>query len=439
MSNVHDNDVLDLELLDPSKDFSFPLYTDPAADPDFEDGRLRYQYEVLPGSVPIYHKEDTDSTLSVQRLLWADGWLDKDQKPSKEATLVVLKFVFLSTPSSESETKLQSVTAALRFLDPRGDDPEVVAWAPFHETERFNRVVAHHETANKTGQAIDVGYEGSKVTLEHSSEGSVSWDRTCFDEARVVHTFNDKGRPNGVKWWLKQNHLQNQGITPEFWAAILVSRASSSPYTVRFTMTGRTHTFRDFKLTAKEAIGLRKDGSKFPVTPNPGQATWCNLEGNDIIKCVDLGHLGKLVDPKSSTKLNVNWGPKYQLGAGEAPESEPQENQGLVDANKEETAEELRTDSSRHHHFGAGSDRGGEAPSRQAAPRGAPAPTPCADVARFTSLEARMAHLEARVTAQDTTILQLQQAQLDKDVQLFWLNQDLARIQSTIRSWTNPA
>ncbi|KAI1461260.1 hypothetical protein F4805DRAFT_415278 [Annulohypoxylon moriforme] len=294
-------------------DFEFDLLIDPTANPAYKESQVRTHYEVSDESVPIFEGEKSDCRVTVERLLWVDGWRDgKDQEKPKHMTLVVLKFNFLSKARGNNATKLDWVDASLRFLDTdqtRHQDPEVVAWAPC-DPEKWNFSSAKRKSTTKTGGSLSAGYQGVNASIDRSKENEIQWDQVCFDEGRTELIYSKKtGRPNGVLWFLRQNPLQNHGVLPQFWTAFLISRQSSKEYNVKFDIESGSGSFDNAKSAMANFLRIPRDGSTFIITPQPGKVAICNLEGKDIEKSVDLEHLGRLVDPEKSTKLNLKWTP----------------------------------------------------------------------------------------------------------------------------------
>ncbi|GAP85243.1 putative peptidase S8 subtilisin kexin sedolisin [Rosellinia necatrix] len=418
MGNVYRDDVVDIdEMYDESDPISLDLYIDPRADPEYKQGQARAQYPVTENGVAIYEKVKSDCRISVQRLIWADGWRDgKHQARPQEMTLVVLKFTFVSTTRSDNATKLAWAEAGLSFWDQdesRAQDPEVVAWAP-REPEQWNLSSAHARKATRTGASVGLGYQGASASVDRGKEREIEWDQECFDEGRTTHMFNPKtGRPNGVNWFLRQNPLQNHGLMPEFWAALLVSRQSSNPYLVRFTLQSGSGVYDASKFSVTEFLGLQKDGSTFSVTPKPGNVTVCNLEGENIIKSVNLQQLGSLVDLNKSTRLNVRWGPQPKnTRLGSIKPGEEGETRGEGEAGEAgETRETPRALDGEVQAITPHRVTGAARSNIASLPTHAP-PVPGVDYSRLVSLEGRVAQAEARLAAQDLVILQLQQAMM---------------------------
>ncbi|KAJ8133072.1 hypothetical protein O1611_g551 [Lasiodiplodia mahajangana] len=443
MDSVYEDDAIDIDSYDASDLIDLDLYADPTADPEYKHGQARTQYEVAEDSVAIFQKVKTDYRVSVQRLLWVDGWRDGEtQELPQQMTLVVLKFIFMSAARTNDE-RLDWAEASLRFWaedEKSGQDPEVVAWAP-RDPEQWNETSAHNKKMTKTGASVSFGYQGAEASTDWSKEGEIEWDQTHFDEGHTTQIFHPKtGRPNGVTWFLRQNPLQNHGILPEFWAAVLISRRSSDPYRVQFTIESSSTRYQNVKNSARQLLGLRPSGSRFSVAPTPGKIGVCNLEGHNILKHVNLQHLGSLVDPKNATRLNVKWGPQpkdakidpIEPGKAEDTREEDQEPVNLsphtpghrmqpLDArinNADMPRVMTGADGSPLLHDAQLSLKRSDMEPQQITSGNSHVTAP-SDISysRLVSLEGRVAQTEARIAALDQIVIQMQQAMIANKVQ----------------------
>jgi hypothetical protein len=329
--DVYDEDCPALDELDASVPLRLDLNTNPNASSVRNQGETR-AYRVTDGGIPLYESGNkTDSFVSVQRLLWVDGWqgsppvdektapIDKKLVPEQHMTLVVLNFIVKSTNPGVT---IGSFLATLTFKDKnrlRSKDPEVQAWAPFHEWERKNASVSQHKTTRKTDVSGKAGYSDYiSVSGERSKEHEISWERTEFDEGWAQVVNNKKGKPNGVRWYVAQNPQQNQGAQPELWTAVLLSRASPDPYLVKFRISVRAGKPSEYKENVKNMLWLPPgDGSAFTANPRPGviDELNCHLDGHEIMnsKAVDLYNLGRLRESPYSSVLAVSWGVQHLL------------------------------------------------------------------------------------------------------------------------------
>ncbi|KAL7928976.1 hypothetical protein V8C35DRAFT_205155 [Trichoderma chlorosporum] len=326
-----------LDQLNPSKPLKFDLYYNRNHEATLYSGEVK-SYGVREKGSAIYDNRKSGYTVSVERLLWVDGYegspLEGESKTSdQEMTLVVLKVVLAS---HNPNLKFSFVKASLRFEDTdykqhRGlNEPQVEAWAPFHSVERWNPLISHEKKTTKLDTGVKVGAYGADLSGGWTTGGEAVWDRTVFDQGRSNAEISpNTGCRNGVTWVLEQNDLENVGVSQEFWAAVLISRASSEPYLVRFQIDTRVGTLEDFKNKTKQFFGFNPNRTK-PFQITPWKNAVCNFEGNDIIKAVDLKNMGRLRGQGNSSRLDVKWGPDYKVRIPTPLQqpSEAQEEQG---------------------------------------------------------------------------------------------------------------
>ncbi|RFU78594.1 hypothetical protein TARUN_3637 [Trichoderma arundinaceum] len=309
-----------LDTLSTTKPLQFDLYYNRNHEATLYSGEVK-SYAVKERGSAIYDNRKSGYTVSVERLLWVDGYEgspvgDESKTSDREMTLVVLKIVLAS---HNPHIKFSFVKASLGFedkdykLDQGLSEPRVEAWAPFHSVERWNPLISHQKKSNKLDAGVKLGYSGADLSGGWGSEGEAAWDRTVFDQGRSNAEISPiTGSRNGVTWVLEQNDLENAGVSQEFWAAVLLSRNTPDPYLVQFRIDTRVGTLEDFKNKTKNFFGLHPSRTK-PFQVTPGKNTVCNFEGNDIIKGVDLKNLGRLRSPENRSRLDVKWGPDYKV------------------------------------------------------------------------------------------------------------------------------
>ncbi|KAK0610021.1 hypothetical protein B0T17DRAFT_125067 [Bombardia bombarda] len=403
---------------DPSNDLELSLYEHMNAPAFVAQGEVK-SYHVKENSAEIYADHASDYSISVQRLLWIDGH-EKTQKYAKDAatgkqvvkevkqesTLVVLKILL---KSREPDQKFRWMKATLSLEDASGgkDHPQVQAWAPLRTEKRWNATVGHHETTNRVEVGLQGGFSGAQISGGASREGSISWDQTCFDEGNSNEELKD-GKRNGVTWFVKQNRLEDQGVTRELWVSALFRRSSQNPYLVNFNMYAQAGRLQEFKSKTMRFFGGKPGTTKpFPVTPGKDV---CNYEGEYIIGCIDRDDLGKLREKELNTSLMVAWGPDYRITS---PLTIGTQEEGT--AGRPEVA-------------AASNRRGSDQPDvqlclnclsgRLAGWYNPNMTSANIDNARLVALEGRVAQTEARVAAQDGLILQLQRELMTKDIQI---------------------
>ncbi|KAK1243111.1 hypothetical protein MKX07_003739 [Trichoderma sp. CBMAI-0711] len=357
---AYDNTIYDDD--DVYQDFCAPLHKLPASVPMVNvdlyinqnapatqsQGSTKSHYTPVPGGAMLFDSGDkSDYQFSVERLAWVDGWQETTEVEGKlvhkqPMTLVVLKF---SLQTFDRDLRVETVKATLQFKDAdqqRGDDPEVQAWAPFHDFEDWNTTESQNKSTANVNATASGGYGGASLSLAWGKGSEISWNRTAFDEGRsILVKSRRKQRPIGVTWSLKQNRLQNMGVSPVFWAAVLVKRSTNSPYLAKFRLDVRTGTVRDAKSRGLELLRIKPgDTSSFTATPNP--CVWdkknCFGEGENIRDSgrIDLLNLGKLL-ATDRTSFVGTWGPRYQRSAPILKEADGSEDAGTAGPKPEPT------------------------------------------------------------------------------------------------------
>ncbi|KAL5085667.1 hypothetical protein Trisim1_010013 [Trichoderma cf. simile WF8] len=431
---MDDIDFYDLDAENQSQSLSFDLYEDLNHEATQRSGALK-TYEVKEGGGAIYDNKESGHCVTAERLLWIDGWGQSNSNgdqmaPPQEMTLVVLKIVLAA---QSPKKKFQYMKASLIFedIERRGvNEPQIQAWAPFHQMEKWNKTVAHHTKSGKKEGSVQVGYSITNASGIWSSEGEVSWEQTSFDEGRSNPIISlNTGNRNGVTWVVKQNDLENAGVAQELWVAVLLSRPTSEPYLARFEIDTRVGTADDFKNKTRRFFGLDPGKTKpFKVTPwsNPV----CFSEGNDIRKCIDINNLDALRCSGRESTLDMKWGPNYQvdgkagegLGSSWATRDIEEEKQAEESPVSSKTlAQTINSNTTPTEKSTATTAAGTMQPQTQ------PSLPPLAvgwcnsgsmvnvDSARLTALEERMARLEARMYEQNSKMIELQEKLLGKE------------------------
>ncbi|KAI0593785.1 hypothetical protein F4775DRAFT_586547 [Biscogniauxia sp. FL1348] len=393
---------------DSSESIDFPLFEHKNPPQVAAQGALK-SYHVQEDGTEIYADQQSDYSVSVQRLLWVDGYERIHRvtrntttgAPTKiemkqEATLVVLKMLLSSL---NPEQKFQYVKATLTLEDSkvgRKNHPEIQAWAPFRTLERWNATVGHRETTKMVEVGAKGGYNASELSAGVSREGKISWDQTHFDEGHSSEMTKD-GKRNGVTWFVKQNRLEDQGVTREIWVSALFSRSSRDPYLVNFNIYAHAGKLEEIAHKSKKFFGFGPGRTKtYSVTP--WKKRICNHEGKHIIECINLDDLGHLREKDLNTSLKVTWGPAYQIPS---PASSGIQAEGAPESRLPELVS------------------GGSNPNM---------PSSNIDYTRLVALEGRVAQTEARIAAQDMTIVQLQRESMAKDVRLVQLEHAIAQL-----------
>ncbi|KAK1750548.1 hypothetical protein QBC47DRAFT_393691 [Echria macrotheca] len=389
-----------------------------------QDGAVRSEYKGGATGRVIYDKDKADYDLTVERLVWIDGWQETtgegdNKQHHQEMTLVVLKFVF---ETKTKDSKVSYALAELRFKsdDEDGKDPEVVAWGPFRRRETWNVSAAQRRVLNKADAGLKAGMGGPDVTVGLAREDETSWERIDFDCGSSKDLFNlkkDNPMPNGVMWKVQSNRLHKQGVTPELRIGVLLKRPVPGPYRVDFRLTAHTGTISKIRdKVSTNILGISGGSSVvWRATPNPGNTDNCYGDGLAIVGAIDINNLGKLiVDTNDGTNLKAEWlnpWDRFKIPTPEAKsetqskveikaESKTSEQEGFVRLAATSTTTAKQTTNVEVPVVPA------TAPHLTA---GGPLVT-AISYDRLLSLEARAAQAEARIAAHDQIIFQLQQA-----------------------------
>lgn len=154
-----------------------------------ESGSLK-SYEVKEGGGAVYARQKSGYAITVERLLWVDGWEettidDENAVHGQEMTLVVLKIVLASNDAKRKFARAE-VTIAFEDSKPGGEnEPTVLAWAPFRTVERWNASQAQHTKSDKKDGHASLGYSGVEVSGGWSRESTISWNQMAFDQGRA--------------------------------------------------------------------------------------------------------------------------------------------------------------------------------------------------------------------------------------------------------------
>ncbi|KAJ6006190.1 hypothetical protein N7451_004134 [Penicillium sp. IBT 35674x] len=373
-----------------------------------EQGGLKSYHASETGGL-LYYSEKPDHHISVDRLLWVNGWEHKKGDTNGQAmTLVVLKGLFTSATKKD---RIKAVYMTLKLEGVGGaKDPIVEAWAPFHTHTQWNESVAQRKSTVTNNASGTLGLNSSSVVVGTSHAHEASWDQTDFDEGQAWQLYADgksKGYPHGIAWKLHQNDLQNHGVTPELRVAVLFAHQSPSgnehtTYKVRFSLKAEISNKERITDGMQSVFGLSPHSTKvFQISPSTKPLV--NREGHDILEHIDLNNLGELRDPQSRTQLNIK-------GVSATPQLPRVLKDGPVIAD-----EAAQSDQDTQ----VNQTRLAELEARMAQWEGSTLPQQFDQPGhvdqvdqpyqtRLVALEARMAQLEARLAVQDSTILQLQ-------------------------------
>lgn len=325
-----EEDYDNIEDYSDNENFEFDLYEELESEEAQRQGGVK-SYDPIPTGSAIYSERKSNYKITVERLLWADGWedADKDEKDKRAMSLIILKMVFAST---DSEGRFRHINATLEFDNKEYEGrtkPEIEAWAPFQHLVRANESEAELKKGSEHSVNAGGNAYGFKLGEQSKFTREISWKQTHFDEGHATAEISKHtGRRNGVNWFVKQNALQNHGVPPELWTAVLISRPTNEPYLVKFRVNVHAGTLQDFTNSIKKWFGLKPGQTKaFLVTPSDKPVV--NYEGKDIAENIDINHLGKLRQKNEVARLVVAWG--FEDGKDKAEEEKTEKK---ADGNK---------------------------------------------------------------------------------------------------------
>jgi hypothetical protein len=287
------------------------------------------------GGLVYYSDEETGFTVSVERLLCVDGWEDSTKKQAM--TLIVLKVMV----ASNSAEKISSVVARLELVDTKKGEkakPDVEAWAPFKNLEKSNETQAQVTTTyNANAQAGGSG-GGATATISAGYEYEISWTQSYFDEGHAYPVMSTiTGRRSGVRWVLKANPQQRQGVPPEMFVGILLKREKQVPYLLKFDIRVKGGLLHDLKRGIEKVLGLGPGCNK-PYLVRPSSTPVTRYEGEYMLQRVHSDKLGDLRAKGDPTNLTLVWKKEMPPGSGnavaeaenEADKNKAQENPTIV-------------------------------------------------------------------------------------------------------------
>jgi hypothetical protein len=278
-----------------------------------EEGVVKSQTAIANGEV-IYNVDSSDHfSILVDRMLVVDGWGDATVPNKQAMTLMVLHY---QLKCSDPDGRFQDVHTLIKFEDSEGTKeedkaaPEMVFWAPFRKTLRYNESEANVSKKTEGGGELGGGFSGAegKATFNRSEE--MSWKKKYFDECWSKETVNKTdGRQSGVEWYMKHNPLQDHGVSNDFSVAILFKRKTQSPFLVsKFEIRVHAGWKQEIKRGVKRAFGFHPDRTK-PIPYQPQvEPRPRSVEGDRLLAMVNPDRLGLLLQPGELVKLTTVWG-----------------------------------------------------------------------------------------------------------------------------------
>ncbi|KAL3602890.1 hypothetical protein FPOAC2_07206 [Fusarium poae] len=317
------------------------------------DGAVRTIFEGNPDESFGLVNETSDYTVTVDRLAWIDGWRittgDGTAKTQENPMSLVVFNIKFFDKRPDSSRGIGGAIAELRFFaeHTKGEHPEVVAWGPFRHQERWNFSTGYVKVATKADLQASAGFAGPQLSGTLGREKELSRTIVAFDEGFSTHLYpqgsktieGQKKKPNGVQWFVKQNHLHEQGVESEMRIAALISRPEQmQTYRVSFRLqahTGAKETARNaVQRLSRQPIG---DQINWRTEPNLDKMRRCFAEGFSIAEAIDSNNLGELIkNPNDSQNLDQEWlKPQSRSELSQALQAEtrtePEEGSGTSD------------------------------------------------------------------------------------------------------------
>ncbi|CAI6338234.1 unnamed protein product [Periconia digitata] len=166
----------------------------------------------------------------IEMILCIHGWEDATHK--QPMTLMVFD---CHLSCNDKKYRIQSSRIWFQF----GEDsfastadshakasPEVVAFAPFAKTAKWNDTELEIRRKHGGGGKVGVDYV-AKVEGNVDGEKEVSFTQKHFDRGTCGPILDEKsGNVVGTQWYMEQNDLQKYGVAPDFKLALLVKRSN---------------------------------------------------------------------------------------------------------------------------------------------------------------------------------------------------------------------
>ncbi|KAM3562178.1 hypothetical protein MY1884_001992 [Beauveria asiatica] len=290
---------------------------------NYRDGATKTTYQGSQTGQTIYEDEQSGCSVSVDRLVWVDGWRGQPEKDGRDEamTLVVLK-LGLHPEEFDARVLYASLQLQLKAGARDGKDPRLVAWGPFRRPEMWNVTDTKKRTSvtpsvqlsgGAAGQGVTAGFSGTKEVewnTSHSDYGLSSPKGDTKNSKKLNVTDSEDRAPNAVLWQVFENKLVKRGVTPEIRVAALFTRLEPSDSSYRAVIKIEAHTSGAGQTAQRVLRRLGYHGSdsiKWTLVARPLDKGRCYAEGVDIVKDLDPANLGQLVDRKDGTELNPQW------------------------------------------------------------------------------------------------------------------------------------
>jgi hypothetical protein len=290
----------------------------------YREGAVRALFEGNPDESFGLVNETSDYIVTVDRLVWIDGWrttsgVGINRSHENPMSLVVFNIKFFDKRPERSRG-IGGAVAELRFFSDhrKGEHPEVVAWGPFRHQQRWNLSAGYVKVATKADLRASAGFAGQQLSGSLGCDKELSRTIVAFDEGFSTHLYpqgskaieGQKRKPNGVQWFVRQNHLHEQGVESEMRFAALISRPEQmQPYHVSFRLQAHARS-KEVVRNAVQRLSRQPIGDQihWRTEPNLDKMRRCFAEGVPIAESIDSNNLGALIkDPNDSQNLGQEW------------------------------------------------------------------------------------------------------------------------------------
>lgn len=267
-------------------------------------------WETKDGGLVHYSDDPTGFTISVERLLQADGYADN--KKSQRLTLLVLKLVL----ACNDDSRIAQVVFNMNFEEmpekigskrgKTGNDvkPDIVAWAPFDKMIKTNETELQQENKSKVDGEINSGAAGANAKVSAGWESTISWAQTYFESGHAYPTMGKDQTRTGVRWVLKANPKQAAGVPPNITVGILLSRQSDGPYLANFNIRIKGGIWHDLCKGIERMFGRKPDETR-PYKVAPSKEPIVRYTGSKMLSKVNLNNMVALQG--KGDDLNLVW------------------------------------------------------------------------------------------------------------------------------------
>ncbi|UKZ73680.1 hypothetical protein TrVFT333_001330 [Trichoderma virens FT-333] len=230
-------------------------------------------------------------------------------------TLIVLG---VNLSCHKRDFRFQSLQIGLRFGEDDQRDavdtveacPQVVAYAPFVQEERWNTTAANVNASREYGGSLGVKQFG-QTEMSASRKAEVSYMRKHFDRGSAHRLYDDRtGRIYGVEWYCEQNKLENYGVLPNFHLAVLIKRSHDGDRPISFraefdmwTEAGFKHDFEQGLRRAFRRLRPADDPVYFDPSKEKPDVYGVAGVGQKLLESIKIDNLGALAEGKELSKL----------------------------------------------------------------------------------------------------------------------------------------